>query len=63
MCGSHEHLADDQPPAGLQHARDLAQRRVLVRDLAQHGDEHGRVEAVVGVRQRLRVAERRAARS
>ena len=40
-----EQLAHDQPPAGPQHARELAQRRVLIGDLAEHRHEEGRVEA------------------
>ena len=42
--GVAEQLADDQSPAGTQDPCDLAQRRLLIRDLAEDGDQDGRVE-------------------
>ena len=39
-----EQLADDQAAARAQHPRDLAQRRLLVGDLAEHRGQHHRVD-------------------
>jgi hypothetical protein len=53
-----EQLPHHDPAARLDDPAQLAQRGALVGDLAEHGDEVGRVERAVGVRQRARVGER-----
>jgi len=47
--GGADMLKEQQPPAWNQDPRDLAQRRPLVRDVAQREGDHGGVER--GVRQ------------
>jgi hypothetical protein len=51
-----EELAHDEPAARLDHARELAKRLLLIRNLSEHGDEVGGIEAAVGVGQFARVA-------
>jgi hypothetical protein len=51
-------LSDHEATAGLHDAMQLSERGLLVRDLAEHRDEEGAVEARVSVRERLRVAMR-----
>jgi hypothetical protein len=51
-----EDLAHDEPAARLDHARELAKRLLLIRNLSEHGDEVGGIEAAVGVGQFARVA-------
>ena len=58
-----EELAHDEPPARLDHARELAKRRSLIGNLAEHGDKEGGIEAAVGVGQFARVAVGRGERS
>ena len=43
-----EQLAHDQAAAGFQDARELAQRRGLVGNLAEHRDQEGGVELASG---------------
>ena len=50
MCGSPNSSPTTIRPPGLDHAAQLAQRGVLVGDLAQHRDQIGAVEAVVADR-------------
>jgi hypothetical protein len=52
---SPEELADDHAAFGLQHAPDLAQNGQLIGDLAESGHHVRAIEAVVEVRQGLRV--------
>ena len=51
-----QHVADQQPPAGLQHARGFAQRGRRVRHVVQHEQQRGGVELAVVDRQRLELA-------
>ena len=53
-CGSPNSSPTTSRPPGLQHAGDLAQRRVLVGDLAEHGGQHDGVDRVVLVGKRRR---------
>jgi len=51
-----EELADDQATAGLEHARQLAQGRIRVRDLTEHGHQERGIELGVRVGQPARIA-------
>lgn len=51
-------LADHEPPAGTEHARELAQRGAGIGKLAKACREIGGVESSVGVGQPPAVAER-----
>ena len=56
MWGSPNSSPTTRRPPGFSTRRDLAQRRVLVGDLAEHGDQDRGIEAVVLVGERLGVA-------
>src|SRR5215203_1295769 len=51
-----EELAHHQASAGLEHARELGQRRLLVRDFSEHGHQQRGVEGRVPVGEPTRVA-------
>jgi hypothetical protein len=44
-----EQLSDDEPAARLDHAVQLTQREVLIRDLTKYGDQECTLEAVARV--------------
>src|SRR5262245_46671349 len=50
-----EQLPDDEASARLQDPRQLAERRILVRDLAQDGDQVGGIVGPVPIRHRRRI--------